>query len=65
MASNEPVSGWTKSYVDPRLRALIVGQLTFTGTINETVTNSYRLARARKQPEIGRSRATAHDGQRA
>ena len=34
IASNESFSGWTMSYIDPRLCAAIVGRLTFSGTIN-------------------------------
>jgi DNA replication protein DnaC len=48
IASNEPFSGWTKTFTDPRLRAAIVDRLTFAGQIIETGTTSYRLAHARK-----------------
>ena len=48
IASNEPFSGWTKTFVDPRLCAAIVDRLTFAGMIIETGTSSYRLANARK-----------------
>ncbi|MBT2514963.1 ATP-binding protein, partial [Arthrobacter sp. ISL-30] len=40
----ELVSGWTKTFSDPRLCAAIVDRLTFNGTIIETGTDSYRLA---------------------
>ena len=49
IASNEPFSGWTKTFTDPRLCAAIVDRLTFAGQIIETGTVSYRLARARQQ----------------
>lgn len=49
IASNEPFSGWTKTFTDPRLCAAIVDRLTFAGHIIETGTTSYRLARARQQ----------------
>ncbi len=47
MASNEPFSGWTKTFTDPRLCAAIVDRLTFNGHIIETGTTSYRLAHTR------------------
>jgi DNA replication protein DnaC len=47
IASNEPFSGWTKTFTDPRLCAAIVDRLTFNGHIIETGTTSYRLAHAR------------------
>ncbi|SCF96721.1 hypothetical protein GA0115260_105171, partial [Streptomyces sp. MnatMP-M27] len=31
--------GWTKTFADPRLCAVIVGRLTFNGTIIETGTD--------------------------
>jgi DNA replication protein DnaC len=46
IASNEPFSGWTKTFTDPRLCAAIVDRLTFAGQIIETGTTSYRLAHA-------------------
>jgi DNA replication protein DnaC len=49
IASNEPFSGWTKTFTDPRLCAAIVDRLTFAGQIIETGTVSYRLAHARAQ----------------
>ena len=49
IASNEPFSGWTKTFTDPRLCAAIVDRLTFAGQIIETGTTSYRLAHARKR----------------
>ncbi len=49
IASNESLSGWTKTFTDPRLCAAIVDRLTFAGNILETGTDSYRLAHARAQ----------------
>jgi DNA replication protein DnaC len=49
IASNEPFSGWTKTFTDPRLCAAIVDRLTFAGQIIETGTKSYRLAHARRR----------------
>ena len=49
IASDEPFSGWTKTFTDPRLCAAIVDRLTFAGQIIETGTTSYRLAHARKR----------------
>lgn len=43
IASNEPFSGWTKIFTDPRLCAAIIDWLTFNGTILETGTTSYQL----------------------
>src|SRR5213596_2532915 len=53
IASNEPFSGWTKTFTDPRLCAAIVDRLTFDGQIIETGTTSYRLAHARKRRPAG------------
>jgi DNA replication protein DnaC len=53
IASNEPFSGWTKTFTDPRLCAAIVDRLTFAGQIIETGTTSYRLAHARKRRAAG------------
>ncbi|KDN88170.1 ATPase AAA [Kitasatospora cheerisanensis KCTC 2395] len=47
IASNESFGGWTKTFTDPRLFAAIVDHLTFNGTIIETGTEPYRLARAK------------------
>ena len=47
IASNEPFSGWPKTFTDPRLCAAIVDRLTYDGTIIETGTTSYRLAHTR------------------
>ncbi len=47
VASNEPFSGWAKTFTDPRLCAAIVDRLTYNGHIIETGTTSYRLAHAR------------------
>jgi DNA replication protein DnaC len=49
IATNEPFSGWTKTFTDPRLCAAIVDRLTFNGHIIETGTISYRLAHTRAQ----------------
>jgi len=49
IASNESFSGWTKTFTDPRLCAVIVDRLTFGGNIIENRTGSYRLAYARAQ----------------
>jgi DNA replication protein DnaC len=49
IATNEPFSGWTKTFTDPRLCAAIVDRLTFKGTIIETGTDSYRLAHTKNQ----------------
>ncbi|GGY40800.1 hypothetical protein GCM10010384_54650 [Streptomyces djakartensis] len=50
IASNESVGGWTKTFTDPRLCAAIV-DLTFNGTIIETGTESYRLARTKAKQQ--------------
>jgi DNA replication protein DnaC len=47
IASNQPFSGWTRTFTDPRLCAAIIDRLTFAGNILETGTQSYRLAHAR------------------
>jgi IstB-like ATP binding protein len=47
------ISGWTKTFTDPRLCAAIVDRLTFAGQIIETGTTSYRLAHARKRRAAG------------
>ncbi|HEY1715183.1 MAG TPA: IS21-like element helper ATPase IstB [Solirubrobacteraceae bacterium] len=51
IASNEPFSGWSKTFTDPRLCAAIVDRLTYAGAIIDTGTASYRLAatQARQQ----------------
>ncbi len=49
IASNEPFSGWTKTFTDPRLCAAIVDRLTYGGQIINTGTQSYRLAHTRKR----------------
>lgn len=51
IASNESFGGWTRTFTDPRLCAAIVDRLTFCGTIIETGTDSYRLARTRASVE--------------
>ena len=53
IASNEPFSGWTKTFTDPRLCAAIVDRLTFAGQNIETGTTSYRLAHARQRRAAG------------
>lgn len=53
VASNEPFSGWTRTFTDPRLCAAIVDRLTFGGHIIETGTTSYRLAHARARRVAG------------
>ena len=47
IASNEPFSGWTKTFTDPRLCTAIVDRLTYDATIIKTGTTSYRLAHTR------------------
>jgi DNA replication protein DnaC len=49
IASNQPFSGWSTTFTDPRLCAAIVDRLTFNATIIETGTSSYRLAHTRTQ----------------
>ncbi len=51
IASNESLSGWTKTFTDPRLRAAIVDRLTLGGHIIETGTDSYHLATTRARAE--------------
>ena len=53
IATNEPFSGWTKTFTDPRLCAAIVDRLTFNGHIIETGASSYRLAHTRAQQDHG------------
>lgn len=53
IATNEPFSGWTKTFTDPRLCAAIVDRLTFDGHIIETGTTSYRLAHTRARRSEG------------
>lgn len=58
IASNESsFGGWTKTFTDPRLCAVIVDRLTFGGNIIQTGTESYRLAttraRAAEQDAVG------------
>jgi DNA replication protein DnaC len=59
IASNEPFSGWTKTFTDPRLCAAIVDRLTYDGTIIETGTTSYRLAHTRA---TGGANSSRHSG---
>jgi len=56
IASNEPFSGWTKTFTDPRLCAAIVDRLTYDGTFIETGTTSYRLAHTRAATGANSSR---------
>jgi DNA replication protein DnaC len=49
IASDEPFSGWTKTFTDPRLCAAIVDRLTSAGHMLEAGTVSYRLAHASQQ----------------
>ncbi len=51
IASNESFGGWTKTFTDPRLCAVIVDRWTFGGNIIETGTDSYRLAVNRARAE--------------
>ncbi|WP_425577974.1 IS21-like element helper ATPase IstB [Streptomyces glaucus] len=51
IASNESLSGWAKTFTDPRLCAAIVDRLTFGGNIIETGTDSCRLATTRARAE--------------
>ncbi len=48
IASNESLSGSTKTFTDPRLCAAIVDRLTFKGTILGTGTTNYRRGHARQ-----------------
>ncbi len=61
IASNEPLSGWTQTFTDPRLCAAIVDRLTYGGHIINTGTQSYRLAHARRR--AGANSAPSHRGQ--
>ena len=61
IASNEPFSGWTKTFTDPRLCAAIVDRLTFAGQIIETGTTSYRLAHARSPPRRRLTKTTSRE----
>ena len=62
IASNEPFSGWTKTFTDPRLLAAIVDRLTFNGHIIETGNTSYRLAHTRAQQAATRPDTTPTSG---
>ncbi len=44
IASNESFGGWTRTFTDPRLCAVVVDRLTFNGTFTEAGTDSCRLA---------------------
>ncbi|WP_350281722.1 ATP-binding protein [Kribbella sp. HUAS MG21] len=57
IASNEFFGGWTKAFTDPRLCAAIVDRLTFGGTILETGTDSYRLAKPQSSGQPGTRQA--------
>lgn len=43
--------GWTKTFADPRLCAVIVDRLIFNGTIMETGPDSYHLASTRARAQ--------------
>jgi hypothetical protein len=60
IAANESFSGWTKTFTDPRLGAAIVDRLMFNGSIIETGTDSYRLAKDQRTAG-GELRATRHE----
>ena len=71
IASNESVSGWTKTFTDPRLCAAIVDRRTFNGAIIQTGAEFYRLAHTKAQAEraqagstrrLGTSRPCCSDG---
>ncbi|HET9005814.1 MAG TPA: IS21-like element helper ATPase IstB [Actinomycetes bacterium] len=62
IATNEPFSGWTKTFTDPRLCAAIVDRLTFNGHIIETGTTSYRLAHTRTHQPTGGAKSDRHSG---
>lgn len=62
IATNEPFSGWTKTFTDPRLCAAIVDRLTFNGHIIETGTTSYRLAHTRAHQPQGGASSDRHGG---
>jgi hypothetical protein len=51
IASNHAFSGWTRTFTDPRLCAVIVDRLTFNGAIIETGTESDRLGHTKNQQE--------------
>lgn len=59
IASNEPFSGWGKTFTEPRLCAAIVDRLTFGGQIIETGSDSYRLARTARDRAVAASAAEA------
>ena len=61
IASNEPFSGWTKTFTDPRLCSAIVDRLTYGGHIIETGTQSYRLLHARQRKNAG-AQSSRHRG---
>ena len=46
------LSGWTKTFTDPRLCAAIVDRLSFGGNIIETRTDSYRLAHIQNRQAV-------------
>ncbi|GAA3785876.1 hypothetical protein GCM10022206_27340 [Streptomyces chiangmaiensis] len=49
-----PSDGWTKTFTDPRLCAVIVDRFTFGGNLIQTGIESYRLA-------LTQARAAAQD----
>ena len=54
IASNEPFSGWTKTFTDPRLCAAIVDRLTFAGPIIETGSPRPTSPSARQNERAGK-----------
>ncbi|WP_370651632.1 ATP-binding protein [Frankia sp. Cj3] len=46
-ASNSPFSEWGNTFIDPRLAAAVVDQLTYRAHIIQTGTDSYRLRTTR------------------
>ncbi|MFJ2399480.1 ATP-binding protein [Streptomyces sp. NPDC087843] len=56
MASNESFGGGTKTFTGPRLCAAIVDRLTFSGTIIETGSESYRLAQTKAKQQANREK---------
>ena len=62
IASNEPFSGWTKTFTDPRLCAAIVDRLTFAGQIIETGTDL--LPAGPRPPATGRRLTTTRSKHR-
>jgi hypothetical protein len=65
IAGDQPFSGWTRTFTDPRLCAAIIDRLTVAGNIIETGTQSYRLAHARREraASAGTGRLTVRESQ--